>query len=249
MKKHKIVLLVAGIVVVVGALSAWVWFNRPQSAYIVSGIPDGSGVVERNGDVLVGMGPTVVQRLLHEFGYSINAQYLGNDEILWRDKVDILITTRKTKERVAEFVYSEPFYTESIALFINRKHPFIYKDWTSLLGKKGIAIKGVVFGQSFDDFIREMLTVSRVANISEAWDLLSSGKADYVIYSEKKGLASIGSFDGLGLLINKLPANVVDTRYYIAIRKNLDLAQKIEDIDKMIAQYKQAGVMEQSLQQ
>ena len=47
-----------------------------------------------------------------------------------------------------------------------------------LVGKKGIAMVGDSYGQSFDDFAASRLALTRVTTSEQAFDMVRNGQAD-----------------------------------------------------------------------
>ena len=58
-----------------------------------------------------------------------------------------------------------------------------------LIGKKGVTNKGESYGNDFDAFIKDKLTVERTDGVDAAFKYLLDGKADYLTAGSYSGLA------------------------------------------------------------
>jgi len=58
---------------------------------------------------------------------------------------------------------------------------FVYKDWNSLIGKKGVASLGESFGHAFDTFAASKLTVATVHGNKAVYQALLTKQADYAL--------------------------------------------------------------------
>ena len=58
-----------------------------------------------------------------------------------------------------------------------------------LIGKKGVTNKGESYGNDFDAFIKDKLTVERTDGVDAAFKYLLDGKADYLTGGYYSGLA------------------------------------------------------------
>ena len=82
----------------------------------------------------------------------------------------------------------------------------------------GIATEGESFGTTFDAFLKDKLTVTRVAGLQAAFDALMSGDADYVIAGFYPATAELAQL-GLDEQIQPLEPELVSEELFVAFSK------------------------------
>ena len=142
---------------------------------VASGHPEWPPIMYRNGNTIDGAGPALVKKILDAVGVpaSVTFPYQGTwDEVQAKARagtVDILVAAYKTTEREGYMVYSDPYTTDPVAVFVAKGRAFPFAVFADLIGKRGIAMVGDSYGQAFDDFAAAQLSLQRVATIEEAF--------------------------------------------------------------------------------
>lgn len=245
---NNLFITVALIVVMVLGL-AWFVSNvaKPQKPYIASGHPQWPPIMWQDNDKIVGVGPQLVEKIANDLNLNIESKYTGLwDEVQNKAKngdVDILVAAYKTSEREEYMDYSVPYTIDPIALFIKKGKKFTYSKWADLIGKKGIATVGDSYGQEFDDFLRANLYITRVNTISEAFDLLLSGKADYFLYALYSGEKELAA-GNLQTKIEAYPTYVASENFYITISKKSPLVKYLPRINLLLQKYRKDGTID-----
>ena len=138
----------------------------------------------KSADTLTGGGIDVVGRLAVASGVKMRVlaeDTWENAQLAVRDgRADAIVGIYKTKEREAYFNYvSPPLAPDPSAVVIRTGETFVYKDWNSLIGKRGVLGSGESYGSAFDAFLAAKLTTYRVATLAGVFSQVLAGKADY----------------------------------------------------------------------
>lgn len=220
--------------------------------YLASGHPEWSPIMWQEGDKIVGAGPQLLAKIAGDLGFKIESNYAGSwDEVQQKARsgeVDMLVAAYKTTERETYMDYSDAYTTDPIAIFVKKGNIITYKDWNSLIGKKGVATVGDSYGQEFDDFIKAKLAVQRVDTADQAFATLKSGKADYFLYSLYAGervLKAAKTIDQFEIL----PKYAAEENFYFTISKQSPLVQLLPQINEEIAKYKANGTINQLIKE
>jgi len=159
--------------------------GSPKALIIASGHPEWPPIMYQSGSVIDGAGPALVKKIFDDLGVPVEFPHTGTwDEVQAKARagqVDILVAAYKTAEREGYMVYSDPFTTDPVAIFVGKGKAFPFDSWDVLVGKNGIAMVGDSYGQAFDDFAAARLQLKRVTTSAEAFELVASGKADYLL--------------------------------------------------------------------
>lgn len=218
-----------------------------EKTYVVSGHPEWPPIMWKDGEMIVGAGTDLVEKIAGDLGIKIESKYDGLwDEVQAKAKsgeADMLVAAYKTAERETYMDYSNEYTIDPISLFVKKGKSFKYDKWDDLVGKKGIATVGDSYGQEFDDFIKSKLNVTRVNTVDEAFAALENGTADYFIYAFYSGEKAI-SDKNLKDKVEILPKNVAEEKFYITISKKSDLAKYLPQINDLIEKYKSDGTID-----
>ena len=64
---------------------------------------------------------------------------------------------------------------------------FLYRHWPDLQGKTGSTLIGNSFGQNFDRYAQQNLTIESVRSIDQSFLMAKAGRVDYVLYELLQG--------------------------------------------------------------
>jgi len=200
----------------------------------------------RNGSTIDGAGPALVKKIFDDLGVNVTFPYTGTwDEVQAKARsgdVDVLVAAYKTAEREGYMVYSDPYTTDPVAIFVAKGKAFPFATWDVLAGKKGIAMVGDSYGQQFDDFAAARLQLTRVTTSAEAFDLVSRGQGDYLLYSLYAGDDYLKK-TGTAAQFESLPTFVDEENFYITISKKSPFVTYLTLINQEIAKYKANGAI------
>ncbi|WP_186864094.1 substrate-binding periplasmic protein [Undibacterium griseum] len=149
---------------------------------------------------LIGANAELMQVLSKEIGIPIEVRYLGPwgrvQEEAKLGRVDLLAGAFLTLARLDYMDYFYPsFHKTHTVIWSRSDRSFIYKKWSDLVGKRGVTVINNSFGEEFDRYARESLKIMTVASLEQALNILTLGRADYLIYEEDPGYAYIAKLN------------------------------------------------------
>lgn len=173
---------------------------------------------------LKGAAVELLQLALEDSGIHVDALNVGPwaraQKELVSGRVDMLAGAFLTPERLGEmdFVYP-PFMEVPSVLFVKRGSAFPYSGWADLRGKQGSSVAGSSFGAGFDSYAKEHLDIQSVPLARQSFELLVSGRTDYVIYERYQGQALAAK---MGILdqIDIIEGSVINEQLYFAVSHN-----------------------------
>jgi len=217
-----------------------------RATIIASGHPEWPPIMSKNGSVIAGAGPALVKKIFDDLGVAVDFPYTGTwDEVQAKARsgdVDILVAAYKTTEREGYIVYSDPYTTDPVAIFVAKGKTFGFDTWDVLVGKKGVAMVGDSYGQQFDDFAAARLNLTRVTTSAQAFDLVASGQADYLLYSLYAGNDFLKK-GGSTAQFESLPKFVDEENFYITISKKSPYVSYLPLLNKELAKFKADGTI------
>jgi len=226
--------------------------TQPERALVASGHPEWQPIMFKSGEEIQGAGPALEKMIFDKLGVKTEFPYKGAwDEVQAKAKsgeVDSLVAAYKTDERLTYMDYSEPYTTDPVALFVKAGNNLKFEKPEDLIGKKGIGTVGDSYGQTFDNFIKAKLTVQTVKTSQEAFDLLTSGKADYFVYSLYAGVNEI-KLKNLQGKVESLPHFVAEENFFITFSKKSPFTKYLPQVNELIKQYKADGTIDRLIAQ
>lgn len=133
---------------------------------------------------LEGAGITVVRRLAAGSGVQLAVTNEGSwsaaQSAVKSGKADVIVGLYFTGPRRQFFNYVQPAIAQDpSAVVVRSDETFVYRDWNSLIGKRGAVSEGEQYGPSFDTFMDSKLTTQRVKGFEGVYSALLQRKADY----------------------------------------------------------------------
>lgn len=179
-----------GVLLIIVLFSYLAWYameNKSSEKLLMSGHPQWAPIMYQDNERIVGAGPEIAGMVFDKLGIKSESKYAGAwDEVQNKAKsgdIDVIVAAYKTDEREAYMDYSIPYTVDPVALTVKKGESFSYDKWSDLIGKKGVVTVGDSYGQGFDDYITNSLSVEQVATPQEAFTLLDNGGADYFVYA------------------------------------------------------------------
>jgi len=155
-----------------------------QTPLVVSGNPEAPPIVWKHRDTLTGVGPALVNTILDQlavpYTYRIIKSWQEVQEQAAAGKVDLIVSAYRNKTREQYLRFSEPYLKSPVVIVVPRGRTFPCPGWAGLKGKKGAAHTGESFGEKFDRYIKEELSV-RYGSYEQIFQLLNQGLVDYLI--------------------------------------------------------------------
>lgn len=201
----------------------------------------------QDGDVIDGAGPALVKLIFNDLGINVAVRHTGTwDEVQAKARtgeVDVLVAAYKTTAREEYMLYSNAYTVDPIAIFVAAGRSFtLDADWNVLIGKRGVAMVGDSYGQAFDDFAAANLNLVRATTSAQAFELVRTGQADYLLYSLYSGDAYLDA-TGAAAQFESLPTFVNEEPFYITISRASPFASYLPQINDAIARYTADGTI------
>jgi polar amino acid transport system substrate-binding protein len=218
----------------------------PLVSIMISGHPEWPPIMFQSGAVIDGAGAALVKKIFDDLQLRTAFPFSGTwDEVQAKARsgeVDVLVAAYKTTERLTYMLYSDPYTTDPIALYVPKGKAFPFDNLNMLIGKKGVAMVGDSYGQQFDDFAAANLQLTRVTQASQGFDLIASGQADYFLYALYAG-DDLLKKNGQASKFESLPRFVAEENFYITISQKSPFVIYLDDINKALAKYKADGTI------
>ena len=154
----------------------------------------------------------------------------------------MLVAAYKTTEREGYMLYSDPYTTDPVAIYVARGRAFPFDSWDVLIGKRGIAMVGDSYGQAFDDFAAARLTLTRAATTARGvlTDRERPGRLLPLLAVRRRRLPEESE---QASQFESLPKFVSEENFYITISKNSPFVTYLPRINQEIAKYKADGTI------
>lgn len=190
---------------------------------VATGHPDYPVMAYKEGSLISGAAPLLIGEIAEKLQIPFESRYMGS----WSDAqsatragdADMIIGVYYNDERNEYLEYVDPpFVYDPVQIFVASDQTFEFQGQDDLIGKMGIATEGESFGTTFDAFLKDKLTVTRVAGLQAAFDALMSGDADYVIAGFYPATAELARL-GLDEQIQPLEPELVSEELFVAFSK------------------------------
>jgi polar amino acid transport system substrate-binding protein len=178
---------------------------------------------------LHGAGITIVERLAKDAGIPVKVVDEGSwdaaQQAVKAGKVDAIVGLYRTQARLPYFDYVEPAIApDPSAVIVRTGETFAYKDWYSLIGKRGAVSTGEQYGHAFDAFMDGHLTITRVTGFDGVYRALLDKRADYGL------VGYYAAITGAPKTIRIAEANFVTEGLYLAFGKQSPCAARLSPI-------------------
>ncbi|WP_386722719.1 substrate-binding periplasmic protein [Litoribrevibacter euphylliae] len=142
-----------------------------------------------------------------------------------------------------DYIYPE-FQGTNTAVWVNKDKTFAYKEWKDLIPYQGITVINNSFGEKFDEYAKQYLSIEEVGQLNQGLGMLSLKRVDYLIYEENPGLAYI---ERQGITnLEALPVKVSSENLYITISKksSCNTPEIKQALSNIVAKFNQQGRMQ-----
>ena len=213
---------------------------------IVSGNPKAPPVVWEEYNKLVGVGPDIAKSILTELNLDYDIRVTGDWQQV-QDKcksgeIDMIVSAYKNDERAAYMAFSLPYLLQPTVIIVEKGKEFPFGRWESLIGKQGVSNIGESYGQKFDAFIQEKLSVQYLT-FERAVEMLNRGEADYLIVDLYTALIYSRLLRGEDA-ITILDPPVTTQSFHLSIGKNSPMAVQMPAINKKLYRLVNDGTVE-----
>lgn len=173
---------------------------------------------------LIGANADLLKHIADELGVVVDVIYTGpwsraQDEVR-TGRVDLIAGAFLTLPRLETMDYVHPaFYFTPSVVWVSKERAFDYSGWGDLQGRTGDTLVNNSFGQQFDAYAKDNLTLEGVASLTQAFQKLLLGRTDYVLYEQYPGLAVAGT-QGLDEHLQILQPPISSEGLYLTLSHN-----------------------------
>ncbi|MFM2068441.1 MAG: hypothetical protein RLZZ584_3350 [Pseudomonadota bacterium] len=209
------------------------------------------------GDRLLGASVMLTGRLLDELGVPWEARFVGPWPRVLKSaeygEIDLVVSLKRTTEREVYLAYtSTPAFPNPMAVFVARARPLKFDGPQDLVGKRGGRSAGDRFGEAFDRYVAQHLTLEDADSLAINFAKLAAGRIDYVVTGLYTGRAHLLQFD-LAERITALPRPVNEGEVHHGFSRRSGCAALLAALDARLAAAQRAGLparlIEEALQQ
>mgnify|MGYP003616357829 CR=1 FL=1 len=153
-----------------------------------------------------------------------------------------------TPERLTRYDFSEPVFTENIAVYYNKAKPINFKNIRDLYGKKIGVVRNRHYGEDFAAAKKNGgITTIESFNDKMNFRNLNGGLGDAVLATEESGKAILFSEKLLGVEQGK--EYLISNKGHLAFVKSANQTELLEKFNKTIAAMKQDGSLDKIVKQ
>ncbi|TRX74914.1 substrate-binding periplasmic protein [Pseudomonas mangiferae] len=217
-RKRSLVLLVLGLLPVLAVAA------ERCERIVATGNPEYPPYLWRdphNPQQLIGANADLLARIASEIGVRIDVIYTGPwsraQEEVRNGRIDLVAGAFLTLPRLEtmDFVHPAMFVTPSV-VWVRYGSSFAYSTWRDLRGHLGGTLVNNSFGQEFDRYAKDNLTLETVPSLTQAYQKLMLERTEYVLYELYPGLALAESM-GMTDAVQPLEPPISSEGLYLAL--------------------------------
>jgi len=168
---------------------------------------------------LTGAVPALLREIVEPLGIDVVVRDQGSwARVLHMARlgeIDVVAGAFLTDERRTYLDYAQPPITWSpTTVWVARGNEFKYRYWTDLRGKLGITLIGNSFGQDFDQFAENHLTIEGIRTIEQSFRMAKLGRVDYVLYEHLQGRTKLTKMGMEDEFVNLIPPVSSEALYF-----------------------------------
>jgi polar amino acid transport system substrate-binding protein len=168
-------------------------------------------------------------------------------------QIDLIVSLKPTPEREAYLAFTRnPSFPNPMAVFAARARPLAFDSPQDLVGKRGGRTAGDRFGDAFDRYAEQSLTLEDADSLGINFQKLVAGRIDYVVTGLYTGRAQLLRL-GLNDKVMPLERPVNDGSVHHGFSRRSPCAGLLDAVDAKLAAARkdglQARLLEEALQQ
>ncbi len=138
---------------------------------------------------LIGANAALMALLSVELGIPIEVRHIGSwarvQEEMKSGRIDLIAGAFLTTQRLEYMDYIRPIIATTRSVIITPPDSALnYGEWSDLVGHKGVTVIDNSFGEAFDRYAENSLSIEEVSKLDNALQMLSHRRADYLIYED-----------------------------------------------------------------
>ncbi|AOY90319.1 amino acid ABC transporter substrate-binding protein [Marinobacter salinus] len=141
---------------------------------------------------LIGAVPALLREILEPLKIEAHIHHRGSwarvQHLAKAGEIDMIAGAFMTRERFQYMDYIlPPIMHLPTAIWVPKGQEFLYRHWPDLKGKVGSTLIGNSFGQNFDRYADEQLSIEPVRSIDQSFLMAEAGRVNYVLYELLQG--------------------------------------------------------------
>ncbi len=203
---------------------------------------------EGNSEQLSGAITLLLKEVAKEINTDIEIVYSGPwgrvQEDVAAGRIDMIAGAFFTLPRThyMDYIYPQMMRTKT-AVWVNATKALSYSKWSDLKGYRGVTVINNSFGQKFDEYAKQQLSIDEVGSLEQGLRMLSADRVDYLIYEENPGKAYAQKLNIRNL--KTVPLEITREELYLTMSKrspcnSTALRSKIAKTLKRFTQEKKA---------
>lgn len=228
-------------------------FARECKEVIATAHPDYPPYHWQDGENIIGASVDLNAKIFAELGIPFKVRYLGPwKRVLNRaqlGKVDMVLGLKKTSERETYLKFSNsPVFPNPFTIFTLKEQQFEFNNWEDLKHHRGGKNAGDRYGDAFDTFSNEHLSIEDAYSTLSNLNKLQAGRIEYVIHGRYVGRAHFTKLPG-GDQVIASEININEGFIHSAFTKDSPCAIFLPYISERYREMLESGEAEQLLEQ
>jgi polar amino acid transport system substrate-binding protein len=151
-----------------------------------------------NPNQLIGSNTQILKEIGKALNLEIEVVYSGPwsraQEEVRAGRIDLLAGAFFTIPRAQymDYIYPAFLNTRSV-VWVDKDRRIKYSKKEDLISLKGVTVINNSFGQEFDTFAKDKLSISTVTSLKQAFRMIKLGRVDYLLYEESPATAYAAS--------------------------------------------------------
>ena len=152
-----------------------------------------------NSNKLIGANNEIIKLIAEKLNIEIEVIYSGPwsraQKEVREGRIDLIAGAFFTIPRAQymDYIYPALLTTKSV-VWTNKNKPIVYSQKEDLINLRGITVINNSFGEAFDTFAKEKLTIASVPSLQQAFKMMNLGRADYLLYEQSPATAYISNW-------------------------------------------------------
>lgn len=221
--------------------------NKNKHVLISSAHPEYPPVMWKIDSNIVGIGPDLLQLLFNDLNIKVESNYTGPWTRVLENckfgKIDAISALFYTEERSEYYDFTIGYMNDPVAVFTKKNTQLKFEKWEDLIGLNGVTTHGDSWGEEFDTYSENFLTITKVSRVNQCFRMLEANRADYMIFSLYAGLIHIKKLNLTDSLI-ALPHYVSTPELHIGFSKLSPYRKHIPKLNKKIEELKKDGTID-----
>ncbi len=221
-----------------------------QETLTVFADPEGKPLSWQEGDQLVGPVVDLMTLIFRDFDIPVNTvvrPWIRALSELEKGEIDAILTIFYTAERANVMEFTIPYAQVETSIFVKQGNEFPFRTWDDLRNRRGLIGRGDSFGEEFDTFSKEHLTISEVSSSAQVLRMLAAEKTDYIIGVKNATLLELIKLD-LHEKIVPLDVPIDSQDVHIGFSKQSSFLQYLPEVNKRIQELRDNGTFEKMVQ-